>query len=112
MKDPSIPNSEDKKKLMFYDTEKRQADLRIRLKFDGLNQSQFFRALITGYLERDEGILNFLNKFKKTCGIHNTKKRSGSKKLIEQGYKNENMFALNSEEVEDIFDILEECSDL
>ncbi len=66
MKDPSVPPSDDRKKLMFYDTQKRQADLRVRLKFDGMNQSQFFRALITGYLEKDEGIMNYLNEFKTT----------------------------------------------
>ena len=46
---------------MFYDTEKRQTDLRVRLKYDGMNQSHFFRAMISGYLEKDENILNGFN---------------------------------------------------
>ena len=50
MKKPPVPNPRERKKFMFYDSHKRQADLRIRLKYDGMNQSQFFRAMITGYL--------------------------------------------------------------
>ena len=52
-------DSVDRKKFMFYDTAKRQADLKIRLKYDGLNQSQFFRMVITGYLERDEEFMKY-----------------------------------------------------
>ena len=97
---------------MFYDTEKRQADLRVRLKFDGLNQAQFFRAFITGYLEKDERILNYINEFKKKCGVHNEKKRSDTQKLIKKGKDMESEFALNDNEIENIFDILEEHTEL
>ena len=110
MKDPSVPPSDDRKKLMFYDTQKRQADLRVRLKFDGMNQSQFFRALITGYLEKDEGIMNYLNEFKKRCGIHNEKKRTETQKLIAKGNEIKSKFALGNDEIENIFDMLEENS--
>ena len=112
MKDPSVPGMQDRKKLMFYDTEKRQADLRVRLKFDGMNQSQFFRAMITGYLEKDERIVSYIREFKKKCGIHNEKKRNETQKLIKKGQANESKFALNNNEIENIFDILEEYTDL
>ena len=39
------------KKIVFQDSDKRHADLRIRLRHDGLTQIQFFQAMITGYLE-------------------------------------------------------------
>ena len=39
------------KKVVFYDTDKRHADLKIRLHYDGLTQAGFFRSMITGYLE-------------------------------------------------------------
>lgn len=112
MRDPSVPDMKERKKLMFYDTEKRQADLRVRLKFDGLNQAQFFRAFITGYLEKDERILNYINEFKKKCGVHNEKKRSDTQKLIKKGKDMESEFALNDNEIENIFDILEEHTEL
>ena len=41
------------KRISFMDTDKRNAELLIRLKHDGLTKTKFFRALLTGYLERD-----------------------------------------------------------
>ena len=64
MAKPPTPNPIERKKFMFYDTNKRQVDLKIRLQHDGLNQSQFFRAMITGYLEKDEYLLSFLESYK------------------------------------------------
>ena len=54
----------DRKKIMFYDSPKRQADFRIRLQYDGMNQSDFFRAMLTGYLEQDTNILAYLDSYK------------------------------------------------
>jgi len=112
VRDPSVPDMKERKKLMFYDTEKRQADLRVRLKFDGLNQAQFFRAFITGYLDKDERIIDYIDDYKKKCGVHNEKKRSDTKKFIKKGKNMESEFALNKNEIEDIFDILEEHTEL
>ena len=112
MRDPSVPDMNERKKLMFYDSVKRQADLRVRLKFDGLNQAQFFRSIITGYLQKDERIISFINDFKKECGVHNEKKRNETQKLIKKGQANESKFALNNNEIESIFDMLEEHTDL
>jgi len=36
---------EDYKKVMFYDSDKRHADLKLRLQYDGLKQNEFFRAV-------------------------------------------------------------------
>ena len=54
MRDPTIPNVKNRKKFMFYDTSERQTKLRIRCNFDGFTQSQFFRMMITGYIENNE----------------------------------------------------------
>ena len=40
------------KKIVFNDTDKRHADLKIRLQHDDLRQAEFFRAMITGYINR------------------------------------------------------------
>ena len=42
------------KKIVFYDSDKRHAELKVRLKHDSLTQAEFFRTLITGYLDKDE----------------------------------------------------------
>ena len=102
-----VPDPSERKKFMFYDTNKRQADLRIRLKYDGMNQSQFFRAIITGYLEKDESILNYLDKYKEKYQVQGQKKRDGAKLMMKKGRVVEKEFGLNEDEIENIFDILE-----
>ena len=45
------------KKVVFADTDKRHADLKIRLRYDGLTQLQFFQSIVTGYIEKDPRIV-------------------------------------------------------
>ena len=96
------------KKIVFYDSDKRHAELKVRLKHDSLTQAEFFRTLITGYLDKDENVLSFLDKY-----ILNNEKQSNSllsknRKLIDDGREVERKFALSNDEIENIFDILAE----
>ena len=106
--DPSIPDSETRKKFMFYDTAKRQADLRIRLQYDGMNQSSFFRAMITGYLEKDAEILSYLDGYRAEHQIQGKNKRDASKRLLRKGKETKKHFALDNADIQNIFDLLEE----
>lgn len=106
MKDPFAPAPDERKKFMFYDTERRQADLRIRLKYDGINQSTFFRAMITGYLEKDDMLLSFLEKHKIKYGLQGQDKIKSSKRVAEKGKQTAKQFALNDNDIEDIFDLI------
>jgi hypothetical protein len=108
MKDPSIPDPRERKKFMFYDTGKRQTDLRIRLRYDGMNQSHFFRAMISGYLEKDELLLGYLDSYKKQHQLQSIPKRRKSMKLAEEGKKSEKEFGLSDIDVDNIFDIIAE----
>ena len=38
------------KKIVFYDTDHSHAELKVRLKQDGISQSEFFRSVMTGYI--------------------------------------------------------------
>jgi len=104
---PAPPSENERKKFMFYDTEKNQIDLRIRLQYDGMNQSNFFRAMIAGYLAKDLHIMNYISEYKEKYVIHNKKKRKKTKELLEKGKELEKDFALNPDDIENIFDILE-----
>ena len=64
------PDPKDRKKFMFYDTVERQMDLKVHLHYDGLNQSQFFRLMITGYIEQDETVIAFVHACKNKLKIH------------------------------------------
>ena len=95
-----IPDSKEQKKLTFFDTIKRQADLRIRLKYDGLNQSQFFRSMISGYQERDESLMDYLDRYKKKYVIQGKEKRQLNKKLASKGNALKKKFLLDKEDIE------------
>ena len=73
------------KKVTFLDTDVRHAQLRLRLQHDGITQSDFFRALVTGYLENDSRIIRYLANYKEKHGIQNKKKRGRITEDIEEG---------------------------
>ena len=52
-------------KISFYDTERRKAELKIKLHYDGLTQADFFRGVVTAYLSEEENLYSWLREFKK-----------------------------------------------
>lgn len=95
------------KRISFTDTDKRNADLLIRLKNDGLTKTKFFRAILSGYLERDQMIVSFIDELKESEGYQSSSKASVIKKLEEKGADNKGKFGLEEREIQNIFDILE-----
>lgn len=89
------------------DTDKRAADLMIRLKHDGLTKTKFFRELLTGYLEKDHAIIDFINRVKDTTASQSKKQSKIVESLEESGKENKRKFGLKDEEIENIFDLLE-----
>jgi len=103
-----VPSEATKKKIVFYDTDKRHADLKIRLHYDGLTQAGFFRAMVSGYLNKDPSIIDFIQRFKETNNVQIAKKRGATDELLQSGDEVKNKFSLLKEdEVENIFDIIE-----
>ena len=101
------------KRVVFTDTDTRHAQLRIRLQHDNLSQADFFRALITGYLENDGRIVKYLANYKEKHGIQNKKKRGRVVEEIEQGEHLMEKFGIKDDELEGIFDLIaEEFPDL
>ena len=103
---------EDYKKVMFYDSDKRHADLKIRLQYDGLKQNQFFRAVVTAYLEKEESFMKFIDKYREENETMDKTKMRKQKKIKKQEKELKTKFSLNDNEIESIFDMLEEHSDL
>ena len=99
-----------KKKIVFYDSDKRYADLKIRLQHDKLSQAKFFRGLLTGYLDNDPDVLNFIDKLKSSEAktTKNKKRNKQIRELINKGIEKADKVLLDPEEIENIFDILEE----
>lgn len=100
------------KRIVFYETDKRHAELKIKLHYDGLKQGQFFRTLIEGYLSDNEDILNFISDQKEKNSIQSARQRDLIKKERKLSKEEASKFSLNKDEVEDIFDLLEKESGL
>tara|TARA_R100000005_G_C4799680_1_gene91993 strand:+ start:42 stop:383 length:342 start_codon:yes stop_codon:yes gene_type:complete len=108
MKEPKYGTM--KKKVVFYDSDKRFADFKIRLEHDKLSQAKFFRGILTGYLEQDPDVLNFVEKLKNPDAKtkQNKKRNKQIRELIKEGREKIDKVMLDPEEIENIFDILEE----
>jgi hypothetical protein len=106
MKDPTIPPADVRKKIMFYDSEDRQARLRIRCDFDGITQSQFFRMMLTGYIENDELVCTYLKQYKEKYNIQGKNKRDKIDRIVKSAAEKKQKFNLETEEIENIFDII------
>ncbi len=95
------------KRISFMDNDKRNAEMIVRLKHDGLTKTQFFRAILTGYLERDTAIVDFIERRKKEDNLQSKGKSHKIKQLEEKGKESKSKFGLDDAEIENIFDMLE-----
>ncbi len=95
------------KRISFMDNDKRNAEMIVRLKHDGLTKTRFFRAILTGYLERDSAIVDFIERVKEENNLQSKNKTRKVKQLEEKGKQNKTKFGLDEGEIENIFDMLE-----
>jgi len=87
--------------------------MKIRLLYDGLTQSEFFRAYVKAYIDRDPHILDFVERIKKRKGKRNLKKLAKTKKLQDLAKEIESQFGLSDVEIVSIFDLpVEEKTEL
>jgi hypothetical protein len=103
-----MTKKQDKKKIVFYEIAKNQADLKIKLNYDGLTQSEFFRLMIKGYLEDDDEILKFLERHRTQNKVHSSTKRAKSAAIRKNQKQEIKKFSLDGTDIEDIFDIIAE----
>lgn len=92
------------KRIVFTDTDHRHAQLLLKLRNDNLNQSDFFRILITGYIEDNESIREYIDK----CSPLSIKKKQKSQKLRQAGATALDDFGLSEKDVDNIFDLIEQ----
>ena len=101
------------KKIIFKDTDIRHAQLKINLQQDNLSQAEFFRCLISGYLNRDRNIVRYIKDYKEVNKVQ-SKRIMG---VIEKDEKTSDdlmsKFGIQDDELENIFDLIaEEYPDL
>ena len=95
--------------LSFSLDSKLHENLKIRLYYDQLRtQSHFFRMCVEAYLEQDELFMRFFDDAKIRTKVQSKTRAGRSRHLREKGNKLMEELALSEEEVQNIFDILEE----
>lgn len=94
------------KKFYLSVPEKQAADLMIKLGHESIPVRRFFRLMIEGYLKDDKRILSFLDEASK--GYRNNYQ---TQILVRERLKLKEVkdtFGLDSDEIKDIYDIMEE----
>ena len=95
--------------LSFSLDSKLHENLKIRLYYDQIRtQSEFFRFCVESYLEQDPLFMAFLEDYKINKKVQSKARVSKSRQLREEGTKNLQDLSLTDEDIENIFDILEE----
>ncbi len=92
------------KRIVFTDNDHRHAQLVLKLKYLRLSQAAFFRHIITGLIEDDPRIVEYAN----DISFKSKNKREKTKKLQKIGAQKTRDFGLSDNDVEDIFDLIEE----
>ncbi|MAH48830.1 hypothetical protein CMI37_23585 [Candidatus Pacearchaeota archaeon] len=95
--------------LSFSLNAKLHENLKIRLFYDEIKtQSEFFRYCVESYLGQNPLFMEFLDDYKINKKVQSKKRVGRSRKLRGEGEKILRDLALTDEDVENIFDILEE----
>ena len=96
-------------RLTFFLDSKLHEILKFRLHYDQIKtQSEFFRYCVESYLAQDELFMTFLDDYKMNKRVQSKTRAQKSKKLRDKGNKLMEELALTEEDVQNIFDILEE----
>lgn len=98
---------EQEKSILFRDTDKRHADLIVRLRRDGLTQSQFFKSVVTGYIQNDPNLILFLQKVKEKVAKPGKKKINKSYEDMVAGNEILDKLGISEGDVSFVFDLIE-----
>lgn len=104
-------NHFNKVKIVVSCLEKESADLKIRLKYDGISQSLFFRSIMKLYVNNDEEVLSIVRRIKEENKIMAKQKIKKSILEIEKGEQLLADLGITETELSDLFDIMESETD-
>ncbi len=91
--------------------EKESVDLKIRLRYDGLQQGQFFRALLLLYIEQDPLMLQIVERIKEDQKTMGKKKRNKALADSNAGRDLLRNLGLTDQDKESLFDLIESFSE-
>lgn len=100
--------TEKTKKVIFSIPENDKAKFKVQLQYDSLTQVQFFKGVMGAYLNKDESFMNFINELKGRLETQSQPQRKKATRGLAEGRETNKKFALDDNELENIFDILEQ----
>jgi len=100
--------SDKTKKIIFKDTDVRHAQLKVRLQRDGMTQAEFFRSLISGYLNEDRYMMDYIRRYKEENKIQSKRILGVIEKDDKASDDLMSKFGIQDDELENIFDLIAE----
>ncbi len=93
--------------FVFYCYEKESVDLKIRLRYDGLKQSEFFRTLLRMYVSKDPLMLQVVEKIKENQKIMGKKRLQKTRKDYQAAERSLQQLGITESDRQDLFDMIE-----
>ena len=83
----------------------------MKLEYEKLTKTEFFRAIVHGFIDGDRDINSFIERYKERKEIDSKRSRRMIKKEREKVAAIDKKFALSPEDIENIFDLIESEDD-
>ena len=96
------------KQVAFSVPENEKAKFKVQLQYDSLTQGQFLKGVMDGYIKKNSNLMKFIGELKKKLKVQSLVPRNKVEKNLKERKSTINKFALEDDEVENIFDILEQ----
>jgi len=93
--------------FVFYCYEKESVDLKIRLRYDGLKQSEFFRSLLKLYIKQDPQMMVVVENIKREQKIMGNKKLKDTKNDFNSAQHLLEGLGISESDREKLFDLIE-----
>lgn len=90
------------KRIVFTESDHRHAQLIVKLKSYGMTQAKFFRSLISGYINGDPRVEDFILE----QGNLSVARKQKVQKNIDDGKKIVSDLGLSEDQIEDLFDVI------
>jgi hypothetical protein len=94
--------------VLYYDsTDSVYVNLIMKLEYEKLTKTEFFRAIVDGFIHDDKNIAAFVENYKEAKQIDHKRSRRMIKKEREKSDEIDKKFALSPEDIENIFDLID-----
>ena len=94
-------------KFSFFCYEHESIDLKIRLRYDGLKQSEFFRSILLKYINQDPVMMSLVHDIKQKQNIMGKRKLKKTEVDYEKSKEMLESLGITESDKQDIYDIIE-----